>query len=165
MRIRLKITFVLILLFAMQKVWSQGVGVDPQQLISDIIEDMSSKTDQEIDYTPIVEDLMYLLENPLNINQCSIEDLSKLAFLSDFQVKSLWDYIQTNGNVLSIYELQLVFGVEKADIQRIAPFIKLGNPNDLEPLSYLLRIGRHELSVKSGTVIENQSGYKNPSTP
>jgi hypothetical protein len=118
----------------MQKVSSQGVGIDSQQLISDIIEDMSSKTDQEIDYTPIVEDLMYLFENPLNINQCSIEDLSKLAFLSDFQVKSLWDYIQTNGNVLSIYELQMVFGFEKADIQRIAPFIKFGNPNDLEPL-------------------------------
>lgn len=59
MRIRFKITFTLILFFAMQKVCSQGVGVDPQQLISDIIEDMSSKTDQEIDYTPIVEDLMY----------------------------------------------------------------------------------------------------------
>ncbi len=162
---RYKIAFVLILLFAMQKVLAQGVGVDPQQLISDIIEDMSSKTDQEIDYTPIVEDLMYLFENPLNINQCSIEDLSKLAFLSDFQVKSLWDYIQTNGNLLSIYELQLIFGFEREDIQRIAPFIKLGNPNDLEPLKYLLRNGRHEVSVKSSTILENQAGYKNPSTP
>lgn len=160
-----KIGLFVILLLGFQGAWSQNVKTDPQQLISEIIEEMSSKSENDIDFTPIVEDLTNLLENPLNINQCSIDDLSRLAFLSDFQIKGLWDYIQTNGPILSIYEIQLVYGFDRSDIERMAPFIKLNKPSDDLNLKNLATTGRHEIIAKTGAVLENQNGYLKPSDP
>lgn len=165
MRNPLQIGLILIFLLSPQRVWSQSTQTDPQQLISEIIEEISSKSDDEIDFTPIVEDLMSLLENPLNLNQCSIEDLSKLAFLSDFQIKSLWDYLQANGQILSIYELQLVFGFDKTDIARMASFIKIAKPSDAEAMKNRITKGRHEVITKTGTILETPKGYQKKFAP
>ncbi len=165
MRNPLQIGLILIFLLGSLRVSSQNTQTDPQQLIAEIIEEMSSKSENDIDFTPIVEDLMYLLENPLNINQCSIEDLSKLLFLSDFQIKSLWDYLQSNGQILSIYELQLVYGFDKSDINRIKPFIKIANTSGTEEVRNLITKGRHELITKTGTILENPKGYQKNADP
>lgn len=161
----IKIGLILFFLLAYQRILSQNVQVDPQQLISEIIEEMSSKSENDIDFTPIVEDLMYLLDNPLNLNQCSLDDLSKLAFLSDFQIKSLWDYIQTNGPIRSIYELQTIYGFEKDDIIQMAPFISVADPSNAEQFKNLITKGHHEVIAKTGSTLENSKGYQKSSDP
>ena len=165
MRTFCKIGLILIILFCTQRVQPQNAHTDPQQLIADIIEEMSAKSDKEIDFTPIVEDLMYLLENPINLNQCTLDDLSKLTFLTDFQIQGLWDYIQTNGQILSLYELQTVYGFDKTDIQRITPFITITKSAEVDNLQNLIKKGRHEVIVKTGTIIQNQEGYKSSLDP
>lgn len=161
MRSYLKIALVLLALSSSHKGWSQVTQVNTQQLIAEIIEEMSSKSENDIDFTPIIEDLTNLLDNPININECNLDDLSKLVFLSDFQIKGLWDYIHEKGPILSIYELQMVFGFEKDDIERLAPFITLEKPVEENSLKALITNGHHEISTKVGTVIEQQEGYRN----
>lgn len=148
-------------LFIAERVCSQIPQTDPQQLVAEIIEELSSKSDKELDFTPIIEDLMNLVENPLPINVCSIEELSRLVFLSDFQVQSLWDYLQTNGPLLSVFEIQMINGFDQADILKMAPFISLSMPTDMDKLKNESWKGHHEISIKSGTVIENSVGYQN----
>lgn len=159
MRCFLKIGLVLVFLFVFHKGWTQITQTDPQQLISDIIEEMSSKSENDIDFTPIVEGLRDLLNNPININQCSLDDLSKLVFLSDFQIKGLWDYIQEKGPILSLYELQALYGFDKEAIELLAPFLMLTKPADNDNLKNLIVKGRHEVISKTGAIIENQMGY------
>ncbi len=161
MRFYLKIALVLLILSSSLKGWSQINQVNTQQLFAEIIEEMSAKSENDIDFTPIIEDLTNLLDNPININQCSLDDLSKLVFLSDFQVKGLWDYIREKGPILSIYELQMVYGFEKDDVERLAPFITLERPVDENSLKSLIANGHHEISTKVGAVIEQQDGYRN----
>ncbi|HCT31452.1 MAG TPA: hypothetical protein DIW31_12175 [Bacteroidales bacterium] len=165
MRYLLKIAFVILILFNAQKGWSQATQVKPQQLIAEIIEEMSAKSENDIDFTPIIEDLTNLLENPININQCSLDDLSKLIFLSDFQIKGLWDYIQEKGPILSIYELQMVYGFEKGDIERLVPFVTLEKPVEINSFKSLIAFGHHEISTKIGSVLEHQDGYQTPDNP
>jgi len=165
MRNPLQVGLILIFLLGSQRIWSQSAPGDPQQLISEIIEEISSKSDNEIDFTPIIEDLMDLLENPLNLNRCSLEDLSRLVFLSDFQTKSLWDYIHANGPMLSIYELQLVYGFEKKDIVQIAPFIRLSKPSVDENIKDIIINGRHEVITRTGAILETPKGYQNNYDP
>ncbi|RPH27709.1 MAG: helix-hairpin-helix domain-containing protein [Bacteroidales bacterium] len=165
MRYPLKIGFFIAFLIAFQDGRSQSNQIDPQQLISEIIEELSSKSENDVDFTPIIEDLIYLLDNPLNLNQCSIDDLSRLVFLSDFQVKGLWDYVQEKGPILSIYELQTVYGIEKEDVERIAPFIVLAKPVDEDNLKNLLAKGNHEIVSRTGTILENQKGYNGSTDP
>jgi len=164
MRNPFKIGLIFACLLIFENGWTQNVQPDPQQLISDIIEEMSSRSDKDIDFTPIVEDLNNLLENPINLNQCSQDDLSKLAFLSDFQIQGLWDYIQTNGQILSIYELPLIPGFEKEDVDRLLPFITIAKPSEDIQIKNLIASGRHELIVKTGSVLETAKGYKSSST-
>lgn len=161
MRYYLKIALLLLSLTVSVKGWSQVMQVNTQQLIAEIIEEMSAKSENDIDFTPIIEDLTNLLDNPININECSLDDLSKLVFLSDFQIKGLWDYIQEKGPILSIYELQMVYGFEKDDIERLAPFITLEKPVEENSFKSLIANGHHEVSTKVGTVIETQDGYRN----
>ena len=42
--------------------------------IEDLIEEIASSTDSELDYTSLYEDLNYFLNNPININTASQED-------------------------------------------------------------------------------------------
>lgn len=164
MRTPFKIGLIVVSLFVFENGWTQNVQTDAQQLIADIIEEMSSRSDKDIDFTPIVEDLNNLLENPINLNQCSQDDLSKLAFLSDFQFQSLLDYIQNNGQLFSIYELQMIPGFEKEDVDRMLPFITIAKPNEVGQIKNLIASGRHELITKTGTVLETPKGYKSSST-
>ncbi len=165
MRCSLKIAMLLVFLLIVQEGWSQNTQIDPQQLISEIIEEMSAKSESDIDFTPIIEDLMYLLENPLNLNQCSIDDLSRLAFLSDFQIKAIIDYVQEKGPILSIYELQTLYGFQKEDIERLVPFVLLTKKVDEDNLKNLISKGSHQIIAKTGTILENQDGYKVSSDP
>ena len=46
-----------------------------------------------------IENLYELVENPVNINSADEDEISRLFFLSDFQVKVLADYIRQNGKL------------------------------------------------------------------
>ncbi len=148
------------------KLYSQNIVSDPQKLIADIIEDLSANSESDLDLTSIAEDLNQLLTNPLNINSCNLDDLSKLCFLSDFQVQSLWDYIQVNKPILNVFELQLVVGFEKEDVIKLMPFIRFETEPEMESLKAMLTQGKHELTAKTGAIVETAQGYqKTSSTP
>ena len=59
--------------------------------LEDLIEDIASSTDAELDYTSLYEDLNYFLTNPINLNTAKKADLEKLQFLNDGQIKSHLD--------------------------------------------------------------------------
>lgn len=96
-----------------------------QPALEDLIENIASSSDNEIDYTSLYDDLNYFLNNPLNINTAKRADLEKLQILNDFQINSLLDYRKQNGKMLSVYELQLVFGFTLDDIYKLLPFITI----------------------------------------
>jgi len=147
-----------------QNLYSQNIITDPQKLIADIIEDLSANSENELDLTSIAEDLNRLVENPINLNSCNIDDLSMLSFLTDFQVQSLWEYIQANKPLLNLFELQLVYGFEKGDVFRLAHFIKIEPEAESISFQKMVTKGRHELATKMTSVLETAKGYKNSTT-
>ncbi|MBU8891749.1 MAG: helix-hairpin-helix domain-containing protein [Bacteroidales bacterium] len=129
--------------------------------LEDLIEDIAGNTDAEIDYTSLYEDLNHYLNNPLNLNTATQEDLEKLQILNDFQVKSLLDYIKQKGQMLSIYELQLVYGFTLNDITKILPFVTiLGIQADARfKIKNALKYGNHQVFLRGQEVLEEQVGY------
>jgi len=75
--------------------------LDPQQVIADIVEELSANTDVEQDYSELVEDLLQLADDPLNLNAARKVDLQKLFFLSDFQIESLLSYRDSSAKYLA----------------------------------------------------------------
>ena len=54
-----------------------------EQKIETIAENAS---DTEVDYTLILEELIYYAEHPINLNKTNKEELQSLHLLSDFQI-------------------------------------------------------------------------------
>ena len=66
-----------------------------------------------------------LSEEPVRINSGNEEEISRLFFLSDFQVKALADYVRTTGKILSIFEIQNIPGFDRETARMMSSFITL----------------------------------------
>ncbi len=153
------IVFVSISFLIGSSLFAQQQKVDPQSIISNILEDVSSLSDDEIDLDALVEDLVFFIDNPINLNTATEEQLGKLVFLSDFQILSLLDYVKTNAQMLTIYELQMVYGFDFNDVQRLLPFVTVAPITEkFDPYSGF-RYGRSDLFVRTKSLIETQKGY------
>jgi hypothetical protein len=67
-----------------------------------------------------------LAQRPLDINAASESTLRRLGLLSEFQVRSLLDYIAEFGAILSESELELISGFNADLVALIRPFISFG---------------------------------------
>jgi len=81
---------------------------------------------------------MELSYNPLNLNKATKEELDKLPFLTDIQVENILFYIYRFGNFQTVYELQLVDGLDMTDIRRMLPFIYVGD-SEVKSQKYMER--------------------------
>jgi hypothetical protein len=62
--------------------------------------------DSDLDLTVFLEDLYFFIENPLNLNEATFDELIRLHLLSDIQIIALLDYRKKYGQFISIYELE-----------------------------------------------------------
>ena len=158
---QIKYLFIVILIFICKPIFSQENVIDKDKIIENFIERINMSTDQEYDYTILVEDLNYFWENPLNLNTASKEDLEKLRLLSDYQIQSIQSYIKEYGKINTIYELQLINGFTPDIIENILPFVTV-LPDEAQ-LSYspkkALLYGKHEVFLRGQQIIEKQKGY------
>ncbi len=140
--------------------FSQVTRTDPG-VIEDLIEDIAQQNEAEADYNQIADDLYYYLEHPLNLNEANTDDLEKLWLLNDFQVKSLLDYIHKNGGMTSLYELQLVEGLNYNTIRQLLPFVSLAPIQQQKKVSLKkqLDFGNNTLISRVSSVVEQQNGY------
>ncbi|MFN8415179.1 MAG: helix-hairpin-helix domain-containing protein [Cytophagaceae bacterium] len=75
--------------------------------------DVSMLDDQFNAQSDWMDQLQYMVENPANINRATKITLKELPFLTDELSDSIYQYIQTYGPLLSVYELQQVKGIDK----------------------------------------------------
>jgi hypothetical protein len=154
-------SFLLLWLFLLSITAFAQEGQERKLVIEDLIENIASSTDIELDYTTLFEDLNYYINNPLNLNSATTEDLENLQILNDFQIKSLLDYVKTNGEMLSIFELQLVFGFSQQDIDLILPFVTVSKTDQKQKfkLKNAIQYGNNQLFIRAQQVLEEQKGY------
>ncbi len=139
---------------------AQVQGSDPQVIIGEILEEVlaSGEGDGEVDPELLAQELILALENPVNINQATSEELERIFFLTRFQIQSLTDYIRTNGPLLSTYELNLVYGFDMNLISKLLPFITLEEAPPKPTGFPSLKRGKHNLMVRGRTLLEPRHG-------
>jgi len=139
----------------------QEIPASNEEIIENYIEDISSNTDRELDFTTLYEDLTYYLNEPLNINTATKNDLEKLQVLSDFQVNSILQYRKDYGQFLSIYEILNITGFNEDYLRMILPFITLKADAPIIGFSpqRALKYGSHKIFLGTQRVLEQQQGY------
>ncbi len=153
---RILILAIAILLTAVPQTGAQEYYSTRSVVVEDLIEMIARDSEEELDYHTLFQDIYNYLEEPLNINAATRDELEKLHLLTDFQIISLQNYVAENGAVLSIYELPLVYGFNESLARTIEPLIELGPPQRAMPAK---RKSSHQLFMRVSSVLEEQQGY------
>ena len=144
------------------------IGQEPESKVKkdeadiiDKIENIAESYETNLDYTNLIADLMYLRENPLNLNFATDEDLRKLIFLNNFQIYNLLGYRETYGSFVTVYEIQAIDGFDRETIQKILPYIYVSEVKRKESVSFknIAKYGRNEFIIRYQRIIQEQKGY------
>lgn len=110
--------------------------------LSQNIEDILPSTQYEFSETEIQE-LEELYRNPIHINTADFSDYSAFFFLSEFEKKSLFAFVQKNKPIKTIYELQYALGIPKEKVLIIAQICSLSYIKKPPSFSELTQHGKH----------------------
>jgi hypothetical protein len=83
----------------------------------------------EYEVTYLLERLSEIEERPAAINSGDEEEIARLFFLTEFQVKVLAEYVTRKGDIVSLYEMALLPAFDRETVILMAPYITL-EPSD-----------------------------------
>lgn len=123
-RFRPFILLLIITLLSCTNLWGQNTA-SRNDIIEKVIENIAEGSDEELDYTDLIEKFNELFDKPINLNEASKKDLEQLYLLSDYQIQNLLEYRKESGLIYSFYELRLLDGFNYSILQKIAPFVSI----------------------------------------
>ena len=144
------VTWISSALFAQtEAIWQEQVI---QYVESRFSEGSSSNMEQ------FLEDLQFVVNNPLNINSAGFTELGKLYVLSPVQIQNLIAYRESYGSILSAFELKAIDGFDEQLIRLLSHFLVFENVN---PDTVRYR-PKQELIIRGIQLLEKQKGYQEP---
>jgi DNA uptake protein ComE-like DNA-binding protein len=110
----------------------------------------------------VLHDLDDLQQHPLDLNKAGKEEFKKLPFLTDFQINSLIQYRQEHGPLLSVYELQVIYGFTPEVINLIIPFVTVVEKPFAEGRRSAGGIAHpsHDITIRAHRLLEKAEGYE-----
>lgn len=135
------------------------------EMLRTLLTDIAAQNEDEQDLDQLLETLEDLAENPVQINDATFEDVARFTWLTEFQVRSLLEYVKTRGAILSHYEIALLNGFTPELAQTLSPFISLERKPDRVTIANpkrIIRYGKHKLITGVQRVLQEQEGYLRP---
>lgn len=131
-----------------------------QRVLEDYLQ--NSDEDGEFDFNTLFENLERYLDHPLNLNRATEADLQDLRLLSDVQIVNFLRYRELAGDLVSLYELQAVPGLDLGTIQALLPYVSVGGDTDdyQESLPDMIGSGKNELYLRWSRILETSRGYE-----
>ncbi|WP_333700600.1 helix-hairpin-helix domain-containing protein [Bacteroides congonensis] len=142
-----------------------------ESLLEDILEDLSVNNDIDnpvntLNWENELEELSTRLQEPVNLNTATREQLEQFPFLSDIQIEHLLAYIYIHGQMQTIYELQLIEDMDRQTIQYLLPFVCIKAINN-EPafrwktmLKSAAKYGKNEVLTRMDIPFYKRKGYE-----
>ena len=131
-------------------------------LLNDNLEQLAIEG-EERDWQSQLEELQYLSENPINLNVATKGQLEQLPFLSDIQIENILAYVYMHGEMVTVYELQLVDEMDKRTIELLLPYVcvePLQDDTRFPTLKEVLNYGRHEVLTRLDIPFYQRNGYE-----
>ena len=98
----------------------------------------------------------YFLQNPLQINQVTADDLSALGILTSTQISNFISHRNQINHFESIFELQTIHGWDLALLKKIKPFVSCEKRN--KKWSDFLG-AKHQFLIRNETTLEEKKGF------
>ena len=130
--------------------------------VSEIYDEMG---EDEQTMEVIISELEEIHMNPMNLNDVTEDDLHRLPFLSENQIRDIVFYRDKNGLFMSMGELMLINSLDFETRQRLRLFCEVVHPEkDVHKntsLRDLLKYSRHEIIGRTDVPFYTKDGFKN----
>lgn len=161
----LKITsgFILLFLFSAIHVVAQEPDTSNftgEESLEQQFENFIERSESETDLSDWVDEIKSLSNQPVNINSGNENELRRLVFLNELQIKNLLEYVSLYGDLASIYELQVIDGFNEEIVSQLIPYITLSPyvPEKFN-LKKALKYGKTDIMLRYQRVLQPQKGY------
>ena len=134
-----------------------------ESLLEENLEQLSMEDDTERNWEDELQELSRRLEEPVNINTATKQQLEQFPFLSDLQIENILAYLYIHGQMQTLYELQLIKEMDKRTIDLLLSFICLNTVEEKKrfpALKTLLKYGKHEALARLDIPFYNRKGYE-----
>ena len=122
----------------------------------------------EDSHEELIEDYLFYLENPVNINSDEVLHLEEIGLLNAFQVKALKQYQRQFGDLIFAEELLMIDDFNETTVAVISPLVYFGKSEFTQnkekvSLGKAVTRGRHQITLNyaekfGGTVNEDFLG-------
>ncbi|MCF8332617.1 MAG: helix-hairpin-helix domain-containing protein [Bacteroidales bacterium] len=129
-------------------------NIDP--LLEEIVENHSDNYDENTDFSELSNELYYLSQHPINLNNTNKQGLSRLFFLSEREINNILRYVDYYGPVQTIYELQGAENVSKQSLRWMEAFVTFEKKEESQAAG---RWFNHEILYRTDRKLEQQKGY------
>ena len=122
-----------------------------------------SADEEERNWEDELEVLSARLQEPVNINTATKRQLEEFPFLTDIQIENILAYVYINGQMQTLYELQLVAEMDRQTIELLLPFvcIKTVEGSSRYPsLKTVLKYAEQEVLTRLDIPLYTRKGYE-----
>ena len=132
-----------------------SIAAQEQPSWEQVWQEMMNPEDWEDDeWDDCLERMQQLADSPINLNQCSRDDLEQLPFLSEQQVNDLIGYLHRYGPMRSMQELRMVPSMDAVQLSLMPFFTFVGAAQDSDRQASAFpkwktatRYGKHQLTA------------------
>lgn len=95
----------------------------PGERLTAWLEEMAGYSDTEFLISDLTSEISDLLASPVRVNSGSVNEISRLFFLTWFQQQSLIDYTRQRGDIVSVNEIAYLPGFDRELAGLLEPFV------------------------------------------
>ena len=144
---------------------ASSLGAQTPSLIlwEENLEELAEETGELPAWEDELEDLSYRLHEPLNLNSATRRELEQFPFLTARQVEGIQAYVYIHGQMKTLYELQLVEGMDKRTIERLLPYVcvrPVEEGRNFPSLKRIFKYGKHEALARFDVPFYTREGYR-----
>ena len=130
-------------------------------LLIEQVERLAEDSDDDLDFEDLLENYIFLSENPINLNSDEVVRLLELHLINAFQYEELQKYRRYYGDFLFMEELEMLEGIDEQTLAILVPVVYVGKDltKDRITLKKLASYGKHQVLGRFEQVLESQQGY------
>lgn len=136
----------------------------PDPVLEDDLERLSERATSESSIAEAMEDMVQLAEHPIDLNNAPYEDLARIPFLTENQVRRLSEFRSNYGELLTLFELVSVKGFDSVLIRKIEPYVvllPLSTVPRFSPKTFL-NYGHQDFLVRLEQMLPLAKGFEKP---
>lgn len=122
---------------------------------------IASNPELQLDQSDIIDQLKYIKDHPINLNQAEREEIRTLHLLTEIQIENLMQHREKYGDIGGIEELQVIRGFDRETILMLNPFVCFVEKISFRSKDEISSKLKGEYLIRYQRVIEKGRGYAN----